>query len=199
MHVATDVYRDLDPDGCDTRRSGHCVLPRARPQPRSQQDGAGEHPQKIDRWNTADALLTELVAAERQAGQPLIQIDHTATLTGGELQWPDVSATANYSYRPRGRSGRSGDTTGGLVGPRRASGANASTAAAASTSTSRSSATSTSSNASSRRSRPRQPLLLHGSGRSDDAAIWDGPDGLLVHVRTRSRTCDRSASSRPWW
>lgn len=62
---------------------------------------SGEHPQKIDRWNTADALLTELIAAERQAGQPLIQIDHTATLTGGELQWPDVRYRQLLLQAPR--------------------------------------------------------------------------------------------------
>lgn len=46
--------------------------------------------QKIDRWNQTDALLGELLAAEEQAGHPLVQIDHSAPLTGGELQWPDV-------------------------------------------------------------------------------------------------------------
>jgi uncharacterized phage protein gp47/JayE len=62
---------------------------------------SGEHPQKIDRWNTADALLTELMAAEQQAGQPLIQIDHTATLAGGELQWPDVRYRQLLLQAPR--------------------------------------------------------------------------------------------------
>jgi uncharacterized phage protein gp47/JayE len=50
---------------------------------------SGSHPQKIDRWNKADRLLTDLVAAEQEAGQPLIRIDHTAPMTGGDLQWPD--------------------------------------------------------------------------------------------------------------
>lgn len=53
-------------------------------------DGGGGHPQKIDRWNKADALLEELVEAEESAGQPLIKIEHTAPLSGGQLQWPDL-------------------------------------------------------------------------------------------------------------
>jgi hypothetical protein len=62
---------------------------------------SGEHPQKIDRWNTADALLTELMAAEAQAGRPLIQIDHTAKLNGGELQWPDFRYRQLLLQAPR--------------------------------------------------------------------------------------------------
>jgi hypothetical protein len=49
----------------------------------------GTHPQKIDRWNFADKLLQDLLAAQQQAARELIKIDHTAPLTGGELLWPD--------------------------------------------------------------------------------------------------------------
>lgn len=45
--------------------------------------------QKLDRWNFADPLLGPLALAEAAAGAPLVAIEHTAALTGGELQWPD--------------------------------------------------------------------------------------------------------------
>ncbi|GAB3142947.1 hypothetical protein GCM10027290_18470 [Micromonospora sonneratiae] len=45
--------------------------------------------QKIDRWNRADAALDGLDAAEQAAGEELIEIVHTAALTGGELQVAD--------------------------------------------------------------------------------------------------------------
>jgi hypothetical protein len=53
-------------------------------------DSSGGHPQKIDRWNKADASLQELVDAEAAAGQALVKIEHTAPLQGGELRWPDL-------------------------------------------------------------------------------------------------------------
>lgn len=49
----------------------------------------GTFPEKIDRWNRDDPMLDELFRAERLTGTPLLQISHTATLTGGELQWDD--------------------------------------------------------------------------------------------------------------
>jgi hypothetical protein len=64
-------------------------------------NGSGQHPQKIDRWNRADQLLSELVAAEEQAGHPLVRIDHTAPLTGGELQWPDLRYRQLILQAPR--------------------------------------------------------------------------------------------------
>jgi hypothetical protein len=64
-------------------------------------DGAGKHPQKIDRWNFADKLLEDLVKAEAAAGQPLVQIDHTVPLAGGELQWPDLRYRQLLLQAPR--------------------------------------------------------------------------------------------------
>jgi len=50
-------------------------------------------PQKLDSFNPADTMLTELFDAQRAAqaaGAPFsVAIDHTAALVGGELQWPD--------------------------------------------------------------------------------------------------------------
>jgi hypothetical protein len=45
--------------------------------------------QKIDRYNALDPKLEELVHAEQLAGAPLLGVEHTQPLTGGELQWPD--------------------------------------------------------------------------------------------------------------
>jgi hypothetical protein len=64
-------------------------------------DAGGDHPQKIDRWNKADALLEQLVDAEASAGKPLIQIDHTAPLTGGEMKWPDLRYRQLLLQAPR--------------------------------------------------------------------------------------------------
>ncbi|MBS0176677.1 MAG: hypothetical protein JSR64_21845 [Nitrospira sp.] len=50
----------------------------------------GSTPQKLDRWNRLDPLLKELDDAERAASENLVIIEHTAALTGGELQWPDT-------------------------------------------------------------------------------------------------------------
>jgi hypothetical protein len=47
-------------------------------------------PQRIDRWNRADTLLADLDDAEQAAGEELVDITHTAALTGGELQVSDV-------------------------------------------------------------------------------------------------------------
>ena len=49
----------------------------------------GTPSQKIDRYNPLDPKLEELVEAEQLAGAPLLGVDHTQPLTGGELQWPD--------------------------------------------------------------------------------------------------------------
>jgi hypothetical protein len=46
--------------------------------------------QKIDRWNQADTLLTDLLAAQDAAGQELIDIVHATPLTGGELTVNDA-------------------------------------------------------------------------------------------------------------
>lgn len=44
--------------------------------------------QKIDRWNTVDDALSELVVAMRSSAVQ-VAIEHTAGLKGGELYWPD--------------------------------------------------------------------------------------------------------------
>jgi hypothetical protein len=46
--------------------------------------------QKIDRWNRLDPALDELNRVEKLAGASLTTIVHTLPLTGGELQWPDA-------------------------------------------------------------------------------------------------------------
>lgn len=45
--------------------------------------------QKIDRFNRLDPVLKELDDAEKAAGERLVEIEHTAPLTGGELKWAD--------------------------------------------------------------------------------------------------------------
>ncbi len=50
----------------------------------------GVAPQKIDRINRTDPLAAELIAAENAAGRVLVNIEHTAALTGGEMGWPDL-------------------------------------------------------------------------------------------------------------
>jgi hypothetical protein len=45
--------------------------------------------QTIDRYNPLDPKLEELVLAEQVAGAPLLGVEHTQPLAGGELQWPD--------------------------------------------------------------------------------------------------------------
>lgn len=90
-HVATDVSVTLTPANTTAEvpvmafypGPGHNLNPNVT-------DGSGGHPQKIDRWNKADGLLEDLVNAEAAAGKPLVKIEHTAALTGGELQWPDL-------------------------------------------------------------------------------------------------------------
>lgn len=90
-HVATDVSFTLTPSNTTLEvpvvafypGPSHNLDPNVI-------DAGGGNPQKIDRWNKSDALLEELVEAEQAAGQPLIKIEHTVPLTGGELQWPDL-------------------------------------------------------------------------------------------------------------
>jgi hypothetical protein len=53
-------------------------------------DSSGAFPQKLDRFDRADATLAQLVDAETAAGAQLVEIQHTKPLTGGELQWPDA-------------------------------------------------------------------------------------------------------------
>ena len=44
---------------------------------------------RIDRYNALDPKLEELVSDEQLAGAPLLGVEHTQPLIGGELQWPD--------------------------------------------------------------------------------------------------------------
>jgi hypothetical protein len=49
----------------------------------------GAFPQRLDRWNRLDSAVAELDAAEQAAGTPLVAIEHSEPLAGGELHWPD--------------------------------------------------------------------------------------------------------------
>jgi hypothetical protein len=57
--------------------------------------------QKIDRFNRLDPMLAALVAAEEQAGERLVEIEHTEPFTGGETRWPDVRYRALLLRAPR--------------------------------------------------------------------------------------------------
>jgi hypothetical protein len=50
----------------------------------------GQPSQKLDRWHPADSNLNELNAAQDAAGKVLVDIQHLAPLTGGEMQWEDL-------------------------------------------------------------------------------------------------------------
>jgi hypothetical protein len=74
-------------------------------------DGSGTFPQRIDRFEPADAKLAEMREADSLAGlgdeasatgAGLVKIKHTAALTGGELQWSDSTYRALLLHAPRG-------------------------------------------------------------------------------------------------
>jgi hypothetical protein len=74
-------------------------------------DGAGGFPQKIDRFEPADAKLISMREADALAGlgagasatgAGLIKIKHTAALSGGELLWLDSAYRALLLRAPRG-------------------------------------------------------------------------------------------------
>ncbi len=76
----------------------------------SADDGAGHHLQKIDRWEPADTklglmrevdVLAGFAANASATGQGLVRIQHTAPLSGGELQWPDETYRAFLLRAPR--------------------------------------------------------------------------------------------------
>ncbi len=46
--------------------------------------------QQINQWNMEDSALQALFDAEEEAGGPLVTIEHTGPLTGGELRWSDA-------------------------------------------------------------------------------------------------------------
>lgn len=74
-------------------------------------DGSGRHPQRIDRWEIADAKLAPMLWADTEAGfaadasatgTGLVRIQHTAALGGGEQQWGDAAYRALLLRAPRG-------------------------------------------------------------------------------------------------
>jgi hypothetical protein len=84
-HVATDESVTLSP----TQKEREVAVAAFYPGP----DGnlnPGTPSQKIDRWNTVDTALQDLVAASQAASPVTVKIDHTAPLQGGELYWPDA-------------------------------------------------------------------------------------------------------------
>lgn len=51
---------------------------------------SGQHPQKIDHWNPADAKLEAFFDARKASSNAFdVTIEHTQQLTGGEQLWPD--------------------------------------------------------------------------------------------------------------
>ena len=46
-------------------------------------------PQKVNAYNRLDPKLAALVLAEQAAGAPLLGVEHTQKMSGGNLQWPD--------------------------------------------------------------------------------------------------------------
>lgn len=73
-------------------------------------DNTGGNPQKLDRWEVADAKLADLLAADAAANLPpgasaaghgLVRIAHTVPLSGGERQWDDERYRALLLGAPR--------------------------------------------------------------------------------------------------
>jgi hypothetical protein len=73
-------------------------------------DATGGHPQRIDRWDTADTKLAAMLAADAAAkfpagasavGQGLVRIQHTQALTGGNGQFDDDRYRALLLAAPR--------------------------------------------------------------------------------------------------
>lgn len=85
-HVATDERAELS--AASPKRDVAVVA--FYPGPEHNLDPGADPNQAVSDWNRIDVALTELVDAEATAGRPLVQIAHTAPLTGGELRWPDT-------------------------------------------------------------------------------------------------------------
>ncbi|WP_439380791.1 hypothetical protein [Amycolatopsis lexingtonensis] len=73
-------------------------------------DAGGGHPQRLDRWEIADAKLTAMIAADVAAGflatassigQGLVRVQHTQALTGGNAQFDDDRYRALLLAAPR--------------------------------------------------------------------------------------------------
>lgn len=73
-------------------------------------DVGGGHPQRIDRWEVADAKLTAMIDADVAAGFPdtaasigqgLVRVQHTQPLTGGNAQFDDDRYRALLLNAPR--------------------------------------------------------------------------------------------------
>lgn len=84
-HVATDQTVILTPT--DSERDVPVVA--FYPGPEHNLDPA-QPSQKINQWNEEDSALQALFDAEEDAGEPLLTIEHTEPLTGGELRWSDA-------------------------------------------------------------------------------------------------------------
>lgn len=74
-------------------------------------DGSGGHPQRLDRWESADTKLVDLLEADAVAGLAsdasatgvgLVRIQHTAALTGGDVPWADAQYRDLLLRAPRG-------------------------------------------------------------------------------------------------
>jgi hypothetical protein len=74
-------------------------------------DGTGTFPQKIVRFEPADAKLTDMREADSLAGlgagasatgAGLVRVKHTASLLGGDVQWPDSTYRTLLLHAPRG-------------------------------------------------------------------------------------------------
>jgi hypothetical protein len=61
----------------------------------------GAFTQKIDRFNLLDESLQTLAAAEAAASAPLVTIEHTSPLAGGEARWPDARYRSLLLRAPR--------------------------------------------------------------------------------------------------
>jgi hypothetical protein len=101
-HVATDETVSLSADN----RERDVPVVAFYPGPEHNLDpttaaGNGSFPQKIDRFNLLDESLNMLAAAEAAAGGPLVTIEHTSPLTGGERRWADARYRALLLRAPR--------------------------------------------------------------------------------------------------
>src|SRR6185369_15110164 len=83
-HVATDERVVLSP----SQKERTVAVVAIYPGPEHNLD-PGTPSEKIDRYNPLDPKLEEVVLAEQLAGTPLLGVEHTQPLMGGELQWPD--------------------------------------------------------------------------------------------------------------
>ncbi len=84
-HVATDESVILS----EAAKDRDVAVVAFYPGPGHNLDPNASPNQKLDRFNRIDVRVKALDDAEKAAGQKLVDIAHTAPLTGGELKWPD--------------------------------------------------------------------------------------------------------------